>query len=87
MNTIQEELSNTCATMVRIDYDGDTISDIHMLGGCHGLDQLMRNIVKLFRPNAKSLYNTFSSIRCGRKGTSCTNEIAKVLAKHFKGIE
>ena len=80
MKTLQGNLSGkTCATMVRIDYEDDTVKNIYFLGGCHGLSSMLQRYVKKYEPSIVDFWFLIKDTVCGRKGTSCTNEIAKLI--------
>ena len=86
MKTIQRELKgNVCSTMVKIVYDENThiIDDMYILGGCHGQNQLFKRFVR--GKTLEEIVEKFSGIVCGRKGTSCPNEIANVIKQDILG--
>lgn len=84
MKIIEQEIKgDVCSSIVKIIYDEDThrIDDIFILGGCHGQNQMFRRLVRKY--TLEEIVDIFSGIVCGRKGTSCPNEIAQIIKKEL----
>ena len=84
MKTIEQEIKgDVCSTMVKIIFDENTqtIEDMFVLGGCHGQNQIFRRLVH--GRTLEEIVKIFSGITCGRKGTSCPNEIAQIIKKEL----
>ena len=75
---------NTCAQTISFDIDGNVITNIEFYGGCNGN---LKAISKLLEGStveeieAKLLGNT-----CGRRPTSCTDQLAKAVREAYKKI-
>jgi len=76
---------NICTQLIKlvIDDSNDTVNSIYILGGCHGnLTAIMR---MMKGKSVQECINCFQGIICGRRGTSCPDQIAKALELYVKG--
>lgn len=76
---------NICSSLIKvfIDEGTDTIKSVAILGGCHGnLTAIMR---LLKGRSVVDCVNALSGIKCGRRGTSCPDQVAKALELYLKG--
>ena len=68
---------NTCAQIISFDIEGDVVRNIEFYGGCNGN---LKAISKMLEGSTvqeieeKLLGNT-----CGRRPTSCTDQLAKAV--------
>jgi uncharacterized protein (TIGR03905 family) len=72
-----------CVSMMKvfIDETTDTIHSIAILGGCHGN---FTAIMKLLRGRkVQDVIKELDGIQCGRRGTSCPDQIAKALKQYL----
>lgn len=69
--------SEVCSQMITITLDGDVIEKVQYLGGCSGNTQGIGALVKGM--TADEAINRLKGIRCGRKSTSCPDQLAKAL--------
>lgn len=69
--------SEVCSQMIAITLDGDVIEKVQYLGGCSGNTQGIGALVKGM--TADEAINRLEGIRCGRKSTSCPDQLAKAL--------
>ena len=69
--------SEVCSHMIAITIDGDTIEKVQYLGGCSGNTQGVAALVKGMRID--EAISRLQGIRCGRKSTSCPDQLAKAL--------
>jgi uncharacterized protein (TIGR03905 family) len=66
-----------CSNKIIIDTEGDTISHIEITGGCHGNSQGIASLLKDM-PIAEAI-KRLEGITCGKKDTSCPDQIAQAL--------
>lgn len=74
-----------CSSLIKvfIDEETNTIKSVAILGGCHGnLTAIMR---LLKGKPVEECVQTLGGIKCGRRGTSCPDQIAKALELYLKG--
>lgn len=69
--------SEVCSQMITITLDGDTIDSVQYLGGCNGNTQGVAALVKGM--TIDEAVSRLQGIRCGRKSTSCPDQLAKAL--------
>lgn len=67
-----------CSQQITIDInDDETINDIQFFGGCNGN---LKGIAALAKGKTlDEIINALKGIRCGMKGTSCPDQLAKAL--------
>ena len=74
-----------CSSLIKvfIDEDTNTIKSVAILGGCHGnLTAIMR---LLKGKSVSECVETLSGITCGRRETSCPDQVARALELYLKG--
>lgn len=71
------EPEGVCPMEINVELDGDTIKDVEFIGGCNGNLKAIRKMVQGMKiEKAKEL---FTGITCGRKNTSCTDQMVKAI--------
>jgi uncharacterized protein (TIGR03905 family) len=66
-----------CSNKIIIDTEGDTICRVEITGGCHGNSQGVASLLKDM-PIDEAI-KRLEGITCGKKGTSCPDQIAQAL--------
>lgn len=67
-----------CAQFITFDLEDGIVSNIKFLGGCSGNTQGVATLAEGMK--AEELVAKLSGIRCGFKGTSCPDQLAKAVA-------
>ncbi len=67
-----------CAQLITFDLEDGIVSNIKFLGGCSGNTQGVAKLAEGMK--AEELIEKLSGIRCGFKGTSCPDQLAKAVA-------
>lgn len=74
---ITYKTQGTCSVMINVELDGDTIKSVEFVGGCPG------NVVGLAKlvegRKAEEIISRVEGVTCGRKPTSCPDQLAKAL--------
>ena len=74
---ITYKTQGTCSVMINVELDGDTIKSVEFVGGCPG------NVVGLAKlvegRKAEEIISRGEGVTCGRKPTSCPDQLAKAL--------
>ena len=68
---------NTCSKIISFDLDGDIVRNIHFMGGCDG--NLKTIPVLLDGWSVNQIEQKLTGIICGRRGTSCSDQLAKAV--------
>ena len=70
-----------CASSIEIDYDESTgiVNKVKFFGGCSGNTQGVAALIKGMK--ADEAISRLEGIRCGFKGTSCPDQLAKAVAE------
>lgn len=71
----------TCAKEIGIEVDGDIIKSIKFFGGCDGNTQAIENLVAGMKIN--DVIDRLTGINCNGKGTSCPDQLVKILKENF----
>ena len=67
----------TCAKLISMDLDGNCVKNIQFLGGCDG--NLKAIPVLLEGWSVDQIAEKLTGITCGRRGTSCADQLAKAV--------
>ncbi|MCL2382906.1 MAG: TIGR03905 family TSCPD domain-containing protein [Oscillospiraceae bacterium] len=71
-----------CPTEISVELDGSTIKRVEFINGCKGN---LLGIAKLVEGmNVADAINKLKGIECGRRGTSCPDQLAKALEECCK---
>ena len=68
---------NTCSSMISLDLDGDVVRNVRFTGGCNGNLQGISKLVE--GQTVDQVESALSGILCGRKPTSCPDQLAKAV--------
>ncbi len=74
---IEYKTSGTCSRMVIADIEDGVITDCSFVGGCAGNTQGVAALVKGMKVD--EAIAKIKGIKCGFKGTSCPDQLAKAL--------
>ena len=78
--TYTRKNQGTCSMMTKVELNDDhTIASVEVMGGCDGNLKGVGSLLKGMR--AEEAITRMEGIRCGRKATSCFEQIAKALAE------
>ena len=67
----------TCSKEIHFSMDGNIVTDVEFIGGCHGNTQGISRLVKGM--TAEEVIERLEGIRCGRRPTSCPDQLAQAL--------
>ncbi len=74
---IEYKTNGTCSKMVIADIEDGIITDCSFVGGCSGNTQGVAALVKGMKVD--EAISKIKGIKCGFKGTSCPDQLAKAL--------
>ena len=66
-----------CSQRMEIETDGNRISHVNIIGGCHGNGQGVARLVEGMEID--DAISRLEGIRCGMKNTSCPDQLAQAL--------
>ena len=66
-----------CSREIHVDLDGDTIKHLDFVGGCDGNTKGICALVKGMK--ADEVVARCKGVTCGRKSTSCPDQLAQAL--------
>lgn len=68
---------NTCSQVISMDIDGDIVKNISFMGGCNGNLKTIPLLLEGWTVDA--IEAKLTGIECGRRGTSCADQLAKAV--------
>lgn len=69
---------NTCSTSIKFNLKDNVVTDVEFLGGgCPGNLQALPRLVEGM--TVEEIEAKLGGINCGRKGTSCADQLAKAV--------
>ena len=73
---------NTCAQMISFDIDGDVVRNIAFYGGCNGNLKAIAKLVDGW--TVDQIEKTLEGNTCGRRPTSCADQLAKAVRAAYE---
>ncbi len=67
----------TCSTDIVVELEGDVVRGVSFTGGCHGNLQGVARLVEGL--TVAEVEEKCGGIRCGRKPTSCPDQLARAV--------
>ncbi len=74
--------SGVCSRGIKFEIEDGIVKNIRFTGGCSGNTQGVAALAEGM--TAEEIVNRLSGIRCGFKGTSCPDQLAKAVAQAIK---
>lgn len=76
------ETENTCARKIRFKLNANVVTDVEFLeGGCPGNLQALPRLVEGM--TVEEIEKKIGGIKCGRRGTSCADQLARAVRKAY----
>lgn len=76
------QTENTCAKRIAFELNGNVVSNVQFLdGGCPGNLQALPRLVDGM--TVEEIETKIGGILCGNKGTSCADQLARVVRKAY----
>lgn len=80
------ETKNTCAKMIKFTLKKNIVTNVEFLGGgCPGNLQAIPKLVEGM--TVEEIEEKIGGIICGRKKTSCADQLAKAVRKAFEELK
>ena len=77
------ETENTCAKKIKFNIEGNVVTKVEFLeGGCPGNLQALPRLIEGM--TVEEIERKIGGITCGRKTTSCADQLAKAVRKAFE---
>lgn len=67
----------TCSKVINLDLDDDKVKNISFMGGCDGNLKTIPLLLEGW--SVDQIEERLSGIVCGRRGTSCSDQLAKAV--------
>ena len=82
MDRIVYSPKGVCSRQIQLEVDGDIIKRVEFVGGCMGNTQGVARLVEGM--TVTEAVTRLEGIECGRKGTSCPDQLAKAIIELVK---
>ncbi len=79
------KMHGTCASEIQFQIEDDKVSGVRFKGGCDGNLQAVAKLVEGRPP--EEVISMLKGIRCGRKRTSCPDQLSMALMEHVTSTE
>ncbi len=73
---------NTCSTEIKLDINGDVVTNVIFTGGCNGNLKAIPILVNGM--TVEEIENKLSGVTCGRRPTSCGDQLAKAVREAYE---
>lgn len=73
---------NTCSQLISMDLDGEIVHNITFTGGCNGNLKTIPLLLEGW--TVSDISNKLSGITCGKRGTSCADQLAKAVVAGYE---
>ncbi len=74
---------NMCSQMISFDLDDNIVTNISYMGGCDGNLQSIERILDGW--TVEDIESKLGDIKCGRRPTSCSGQLAIAVRKAYDG--
>lgn len=71
------ETEGTCAKIIKFTINGNKVTNVQFVGGCHGNLQAISKLVEGM--TVEEIEKKIAGTMCGTKGTSCSDQLAKAV--------
>ncbi len=78
------ETENICATQIKLDIDGDIVTNIEFAGGCNGNLKTIPMLIDGWQVD--KIEEKLAGITCGRRPTSCADQLAKAVREAYNNF-
>lgn len=77
------ETENTCCKLIKFDLNGNIVTNVEFLGGgCPGNLQALPKLIDGM--TVEEIEEKIGGIICGRRGTSCPDQLANAVKEAYK---
>lgn len=77
------ETENTCSRKIKFTLKGNVVTNVEFLeGGCPGNLQALPRLVEGM--TVEEIEQKIGGINCGRRGTSCADQLSKAIRKAYE---
>ena len=76
---------NTCSQIISMDIDGDVVRNLSIEGGCNGNLKAVSRLVDGM--TVSEIEEKLTGITCGRKPTSCGDQLAHAVRAAFEAYQ
>ena len=76
---------NTCSQVISLDLEGDVVHNVSFFGGCDGNLKAIPILVEGM--TVSEIEEKLSGVQCGRRGTSCGDQLAKAVRAAYESHE
>ncbi len=82
MKTVQYRPQGVCPAEICFDLDGDTVRNVHFMGGCPGNLKAISKVTEGW--TVEQIVKMFRGNTCGNKPTSCVDQLARAVQEAYE---
>lgn len=75
--------TGTCAREIQFEIQDNVLQEVKFVGGCMGNTQGVSSLAKGMK--VEDVIQKLKGIKCGARGTSCPDQLAKALEAYLEG--
>lgn len=76
---------HTCSQLISLELDGDVVHNVNFMGGCNGNLKAIPLLIEGW--TVEEVENKLSGILCGRRPTSCADQLAKAVRAAYDAAQ
>lgn len=76
------QTKGTCSSQIRMDIEGDVITNVRFTGGCNGNLKAVSSLVDGM--TVAQIKKKCGGIQCGMKGTSCADQLSRAVQAAYE---
>ena len=80
--TYEYKPQGVCPSKITFSLEGNVVSNVSFAGGCDGNLKAISRVIDGM--TVEQIEKNFSGIACGRKTTSCSDQLAKAVREAFE---
>lgn len=82
MKKYSYKTKNVCSQQINFELDGDVVRNIEFIGGCNGNLKAISKLVDGW--TVDKIEEALAGNTCGRRPTSCADQLAKAVRKGYE---
>lgn len=83
--TYEYKPQGVCPSKITFNLEGNIVSNVIFNGGCNGNLKAISKVIDGM--TVEKIEENFSGIECGRKKTSCSDQLAKAVRKAYESTD
>ena len=82
--TCQYKTKNVCSSMIKVDLEGNVVTNVSFQGGCNGNLKAISKLVEGM--TVEQIESYLKGNTCGMRNTSCADQLAQGVRKAYEEL-